>query len=161
MKFKSWDYDLRPVSADPPFVKSIWAKNSAETKVSDLRPRLSPKLVSNWDFLWNRPQVFIEERLYNILRYISSVYTWVSEIPLYLSRLKHPTSSLYTPRYHPVDTVDCASLCCSVERDFTITALNKNIIARILKFAGYIGLILKKKDGHRRCFLSYSKVLCV
>ena len=32
MKFKSWDYDLRPVSADPPFVKSVWAKNSAETR---------------------------------------------------------------------------------------------------------------------------------
>ena len=40
-------------------MKSIWDKNSAETKVSDLRPWLCLESGSVWDFSWNRPLAWL------------------------------------------------------------------------------------------------------
>ena len=59
----------------------------------------------------------------------------------------------------------------SVYRDFIITALTKNIIASLLKFAGYshnhnilpgniFGLILKNKMAAKGVFSPFSKDFC-
>ena len=74
-----------------------------------------------------------------------------------------------------MDTLDLTSLrrhCRHrVQRDFTITTLTKNIIASLLKFAGYIynhkilpgnifGLILKNKMATRDVYSSLNKNFC-